>query len=84
MASVNWPWSPTEVVYPNTETNDLQISPAFERYVEDINNWSLTPAALNRFQTLLDKAWLKPSYDVLNGSDQLEEATTASSSSFVL
>lgn len=73
MAFVNWPWSPAEVVCLNQENNDLQISHVFELYIEDINNWSLNPAVLDMFPTLVDKAWIKPSHD----------ATTASSSSFV-
>lgn len=32
MMSVNWPWSPVEVVYLNQKTNELQISYAFELY----------------------------------------------------
>lgn len=58
--SVNWQWSTAEAIcspYPGAK--DLRISPQFERYVEDINNWSLSPECLASFPQLADKAWIR-------------------------
>lgn len=40
-------------------TNELRLSAKFERYVEDINNWSLGPSVISLFPVLHDKAWIK-------------------------
>ncbi|EON61493.1 hypothetical protein W97_00708 [Coniosporium apollinis CBS 100218] len=58
--SVNWPWSTAEAIYaPHLGTKDVCISPQFERYIEDINNWSLSPDCLAIFPDLADKAWIR-------------------------
>lgn len=58
--SVNWPWSTAEAICaPHPGTKDVRISPQFERYIEDINNWSLSPDCLAIFPDLADKAWIR-------------------------
>jgi len=84
MASVNWPWSPAEVLCISSESNELQLTPAFERYVSDIDNWSLDLAVLNRFPTVADKAWIKSASDVVSESDQLGQRIAVPNASFVL
>ncbi|TKA61485.1 hypothetical protein B0A49_07684 [Cryomyces minteri] len=57
--SVNWPWSAAEAIYINPATNQVGLASAFERYVGDINNWSLAPAVIARFPAIADKVWIK-------------------------
>ena len=57
--SVDWPHSVAEMTVLDPMTNEMLLSPSFERYIEDINNWSLDPSVLAHFPILHGRAWFR-------------------------
>lgn len=51
--SLNWPYEPTDCLLPSdSESEDVQINPVFERHLRSLPNWSLGPAFAKAFPEL--------------------------------
>ncbi|KAI9823732.1 MAG: hypothetical protein M1832_002289 [Thelocarpon impressellum] len=59
--SLNWPYDPRDtMIMPTDPAGEILISPAFERHLRDLNNWSLGPAFAKAFPELAEKVRINP------------------------
>jgi len=62
--SLNWPYDSRDIlVLAAAGSDELAISPAFERHLRDLSNWSLGPAFAQAHPQLADTTRIKPEID---------------------
>ena len=58
--SLNWPYDPSDTLQSVPNSEELLISPVFERHLRDLSNWTLGPAFAKTFPALADTTKIKP------------------------